>query len=164
MGRGKLGAGPMVKLRGRDIDVSAVIKAQSAIRARLCLIRIGRVESTTKPKKKVMVLGGKKKTEEEKKAEADAKARAGGEIISAEKKEARRQIKKKRDAAQDKGRDRLIALRGDIEKAEVDATGAYVGPQLMDVVLQRFLPKGITKQDLDKLAAVNNTTTQFDLC
>jgi hypothetical protein len=154
----KMGKGPMVKVKGRMLDESAVVKAQSAIRKFQCRMKL--FHSITKtnvpePKKKVMVLGGKKdETSTKKKLETEN-----------DKREARRQIAKKRERQQNKGRDRIEALQQDIIRTEdgEGKRGAFIGPGLMDLLMRRFQPQGITPQDIDKLANINNQTSPFDL-
>ena len=153
----KIGKGPMIKMKGRMVDVSSVIKAQSAVRkfqTRMKQFHRRTSTSSPPPKKKVMVLGGSKEDSTKKKVEQDI-----------ERREQRRQIAKKRERQQDKGRDRILALQKDIVRTEdgEGCRGAFIGPGLMDLLMRRFQPKGITPQDISKLANINNHTSQFDL-
>tara|TARA_B100000530_G_scaffold34262_1_gene19942 strand:+ start:654 stop:908 length:255 start_codon:yes stop_codon:yes gene_type:complete len=59
--------------------------------------------------------------------------------------------------------DRTEALRADVRRAEGEAVGAFVGPELMDILFRRFEPKGVSKADVRRLAAINYTPSQFDL-
>lgn len=153
----KIGKGPMIKIKGRMVDTSSVIKVQSAVRkfqTRMKLFHGKSEASAPEPKKKVMVLGGSKDDSTKKKVEQDI-----------ERREQRRQIAKKRERQQNKGRDRVEALKRDIVRTKdgEGKTGAFVGPGLMDLLMRRFQPKGITPQDISKLANINNHTSQFDL-
>ena len=53
-----------------------------------------------------------------------------------------RQLQKRRQFAALAARDRVAALRADVARAENDAAGAFVGPELMDILFRRFEPKG----------------------
>jgi len=50
-----------------------------------------------------------------------------------------------------------------VRRAEGEAAGAFVGPELMDILFRRFEPKGVSKADVRRLAAINYTPSQFDL-
>lgn len=92
----------------------------------------------------------------------------------------RRIIIKKRAHQCDKGRERIEALKKDIERVQTKQTSALLGPDLMDLLVQRYEPKGTCAQishvwrigdgpgtsplDIAKLARVFDNASPFELC
>lgn len=76
----------------------------------------------------------------------------------------RRIIIKKRAHQCDKGRERIEALKKDIERVQTKQTSALLGPDLMDLLVQRYEPKGTSPLDIAKLARVFDNASPFELC
>ena len=49
-----------------------------------------------------------------------------------------------------------------VKKSEACVQGAFVGPELMDILFRRFEPEGITKEDIARLSKINDHHSPFD--
>ena len=159
-GRGLGRRAPVEAMASEDIEDPRITKAATKLQSMARMFVSTRaLYQESRAVKKVMKLGAgggfKEKVKEEKPVddkEASATPAPRPRLRRARRRPdtpplRRRQTKKKREHQTNRDSERIDALRKDIERVEVTASGAFVGPGILDLLILRNQPKGASRAD-----------------